>query len=178
MKKLVVVLVVSLMLVFAVGSVTLADMTVKAGYDLGGTMSSAGSSLNVDGGLALGFEYTSEMADNLMVGGGFEYQLNRKPAGSSSGFSFIPLYGLVQYKFDQFYVVGRLGYDLYNQEAAIPAGASISGGIYYGVGAGYSINQNMVVEAIYGISNASFSYMGITQTASYSKLGLSFGYKF
>lgn len=173
MKKLVLALVVSLVLVFAVGSVTMADMTAKVGYDLGGTLSSVGS-ISVDGGFSLGFEYTSKMDDNLIVGGGLEYQLARNAQGIN--ISAIPLYGLVQYKFDQFYAIGRLGYNLFTLDPTIP-GVSNSGGIYYGVGAGYSINEKMVVEAVYGISTLTMSSPLSTQTATYSKLGLSFGYK-
>jgi long-subunit fatty acid transport protein len=177
MKKLVLALIVSLVLVFAVGSVTMADMTAKVGYDLGGTFT-IGTSQSTDGGFSLGFEYTSEMGDNLMVGGGLEYQLNRNFTGFSTAFNFIPIYGLVQYKFDQFYVTGRLGYDLLSVNPAPSAPISLNGGIYYGVGAGYTIDKNMVVEAIYGIYNMSQSVVGYTTNGSYSKLGLSFGYKF
>jgi hypothetical protein len=175
MKKMVLALVVSLVLVFAVSYVSLADMTVKAAYDLGGTVSLLGASGSTDGGFSLGFEYTSEMDDNLMVGGGLEYQLPRKSNVINIG--AIPLYGLVQYKFDQFYAIGRLGYNLFTYDPA-PSSGSVGGGIYYGVGAGYSINEKMVLEAVYGISTMSFSESGITITGTYSKLGLSFGYKF
>lgn len=177
MKKLILVLVVSLVLVFAVSYVSLADVTVKAGYDLGGTLSSVGS-VPVDGGLSLGFEYTSEISDNLIVGGGLEYQLLRKVNSSPYGISCIPIYGLVQYKFSEFYAVGRFGYNLSSTDVPLLPGETWGGGIYYGVGAGMNIGENMVVEAVYGVCGISDSYMGITLTGTYSKIGLSFGYKF
>ena len=178
MKKTVLVLAVSLVLVFAVSYVSLADMTVKAGYDLGGTFSNGVSSNSIDGGFSLGFEYTSKLNDNLAIGGGLEYQLLRKVVGTPSSISFIPVYGLVKYNFDKLYLAGRLGYDIYTQDPAPPSGYSVTGGIYIGAGVGYNITENMSVEAIYGIHNMSVSFMGITQTANYSKIGLSFGYKF
>ena len=112
-----------------------------------------------------------------MVGGGLEYQFGQDIG--DCGINFIPLYGLVQYKFNQFYAVGRLGYDLFNMQNFGPPGYSFTGGIYYGVGAGYNINRNMEVEAVYGICNMSQTFLGDTiMTGTSSKLGLSFGYKF
>jgi hypothetical protein len=177
MKKLVLVLLVSLVLVFAIGYVASAEVVVKAGYDLGSTFSdNYGFSSTMDGGFSLGFEYAAEVTNNLMVGGGLEYQLPRNDS-TNTMINFIPIYGLVQYKFSQFYVVGRLGYDLYNQNPTAP-GASYTGGIYYEAGAGFNINKNMAIEAVYGINSCTGTYSSITKTGIYSKLGLSFGYKF
>lgn len=176
MKKLVLVLIVSMLLVFAVSYVASAEMVVKAGYDFGASFSTSDSgSWNLNGGISLGFEYAANVAKNLMVGGGLEYQLPRYDSdGSGTSRNFIPIYGLVQYKFSQFYVVGRLGYDLYYQNPTSPD-VSDSGGIYYAAGFGYTINKNMEIEAVYGINNVTAR---TSATATYSKLGLSFGYKF
>jgi opacity protein-like surface antigen len=150
MKKLVLALVVSLVLVFAIGYAALAESVVKVSYDLGGTLSGSGtfgsSSQSADSGFSLGYEYSTEIADNLLAGGGIEYQLSRKSAGT--GFSFIPVYGLIKYNFSQFYASGRLGYDFWTVEI-VPTGVSYSGGLTYGIGFGYNINENIVIEANY-----------------------------
>jgi hypothetical protein len=73
MKKLVLALVVSLVLVFAIGYAALAESVVKVSYDLGGTLSGSGtfgsSSQSADSGFSLGYEYSTEIADNLLAGG-------------------------------------------------------------------------------------------------------------
>jgi opacity protein-like surface antigen len=60
----------------------------------------------------------------------------------------------------------------------VPTGVSYSGGLTYGIGFGYNINENIVIEANYLINNGSASSSIANINYTYSKVGLSFGYKF
>lgn len=79
MKKLLVVLSLTMLLVLIVGTSVLANSTVKLSYDLAGNadFKSSGTSLwkpDIESGTSLGYEYTVE-SKQLEYGAGIEYQL-------------------------------------------------------------------------------------------------------
>ena len=78
MKKLFLVLVISLIFVFAVSYVTLADSALKVYYDLSGTLSVLGFSSS-DPGFSLNYEYTFD-SDKYAWGVGAEWDFDRTAA--------------------------------------------------------------------------------------------------
>lgn len=176
MKKLILALVVSLVLVFAIGASALAENTFKASYDVSGTLN-MGVSQSLDNGFSFAYEYTSEVADNICVGAGIELELTRKFTGYSDGLSCIPIYGLLKYNFDNFYINGKLGYDIFTWTNLVP-GLSTNGGLCYGAGFGINIDETNAIEIGYLVLNGTLNTGFGSISGSYSKIGVTWGFKF
>jgi hypothetical protein len=176
MKKLVVALVVSLMLVFANSMVASAESLLKVYYDPTGTLSMSGISRNTDGGFSVGYEYLTG-DEQYAYGIGVEYDLSRKVTEATVGIAWLPIYALAQYKFDQFYLTGRFGYDLCMPEQ-LSSGVTSYGGVYFGFGFGYTVSENFVLETDYSFLNGGLTDGYYSANLSYSKLSIGAGIKF
>jgi|SRR5690554_1616744 len=185
MKRIISVAMLSFLLVFMVCSVASAEVVVKGGLDMFGTVSLGMSGLSLENdtkmGISIGGEYLTEMSDGLYLGGGIEYQFNRKNEGADKGFSFIPIYGMAQYYFsDNTYLLGRIGYNFFSIEDEDDyEGVKTNGGMYFSFGAGFWVQENMILEAVYAIHNAEVEEEGYSEVDwDYSKLGVSVGFVF
>jgi len=193
MKKLsILVLVLSLVLIsgsaFAQNDMmTSGEWFIGANYDLGGSMKDDVDSYDVDAGFSITGEYVMPYRDKMSLGGGITYQLPRGVEGTdiptNSEFNFIPLYGLVKYDLEEgAYVVGHLGYNLFNGNDEFVAGGELGGGLYYAAGFGMNLAQfnnleDMNVGLMYSVNNG--THTGEDEVdVSYSKLSLTFNYNF
>lgn len=78
---------------------------------------------------------------------------------------------------DQLYLAGRVGYDLCMPEQ-LASGLSSVGGLYFGVGVGFNVSENIVLEANYCFHNGGITDGFITMDLDYSKLSIGAGFKF
>ncbi len=148
--------------------------TVGGDFDLGGTLS-ADNDWDVDSGFTIDGEYMMPAKNKLSYGGGIAYQLSRTLKDDADAeFNFIPLYGILKYHMENdAYVVGHLGYNLFNGNATFKDGEELSGGFYYAAGIGIGM-EKYNADLLYTVNNGSWG----TQDVSYSKLSLSFGMNF
>jgi len=178
MKKLLLMLAASLVLVFAVSYVALADSTLKVYYDLSGTVSAGGVSNSNDPGFSLNYEYTFN-SDKYAWGIGVEWNFDRTAVGAGSGVTWIPIYVLGQVKLsDAAYLTGKIGLDAFIPDLSDPE-VTNNPGLYLAAGFGYNISKNFVVEVDYSFLNGSMSDdFGDSASISYSKLSIGAGFKF
>lgn len=150
---------------------------------------------DIDTGISFTGEYKVPMDNNQWsFGGGITYQLDREEDIDvlASEFNFTSFYGLAQYNVlnNPLYFVGKLGYNTFNVDIPISAinnyyGTNISydesGGMFYGIGAGYTFGkeENYVFELLYSVNNAEIEIDGAdTIDFDYSKITASIGMKF
>ena len=189
MRKSLLVLVLSALLVaFSAGSV-LAGIVVKGGPDIAGkikaTLSSPGipdvsAEEDVKMGITVGGEYIVDSGNDLVYGAGFEYQLTRQiDNGNEFKFNYIPIYALGRYNFDSFYLAGKVGYNLFKIED-LTDDVTTSGGLYFGIGGGMDFDT-FQVEILYSINNGALKPKDSSEPGElkyqYSKISLSVGYK-
>lgn len=170
--------------------------------------------VDVTTGFSLSGEYKVPLEDSQWsLGAGLGYQANRNLEtgfinylnGDSNSetfnvdFNSTALYALLQYDLanEPIYLVGKLGYSITNADISnIPdsrdADVDINGGLYYGVGLGYNIGRNYVIEGLYSVNNGEVKIMQenteirrLNDTndsgsfvLGYSKFTLSIGMKF
>lgn len=190
MRKNLVVLGLSVLLVaFSAGSV-LAGVVVKGGPDIAGkvkaTISVPGipdysDEEDVKMGITVGGEYISDSGNDLVYGVGFEYQLTRQvDVEDGHEFNYIPIYALGRYNFDSFYLAGKVGYNLFKIEDLPDDDITTSGGLYFGIGGGMDFDT-FQVEFLYSINNSAVkpkdSSIPGELKYKYSKISLSVGYK-
>ena len=150
--------------------------TFGADFDLGGTLSH-NKDWDVDSGFTLDAEYVMPAKNNMKVsyGGGIAYQLSRALTDDQdSEFNFIPVYGLLKYEMQQnSYLVGHLGYNLFNANDTFKMGDELGGGFYYAAGIGVGMEQYNA-DLLYSVNKGTWG----GDDVSYSKLSLSFGMSF
>lgn len=181
MRKGLITLILSLVLVaFSAGSV-LAGIVVKVGPDVAGELDAHISpysiTYDVKTGITIGGEYILDSDKDLTFGAGFEYQLTRETEFKDK-FNFIPVYALARYQFDAFYMTVKAGYNLLQFEN-LPEEAETTGGLFYGIGGGMTFDK-FQVELLYSVNNGEIgTKTGINiMDIKYSKISLSVGYKF
>lgn len=165
----------------------------------------ANDSKSDDLGFELAAEFTRDFMSNLELGLGIAYQEHGEPKDkkyydwlkiSAPGYSSIPLYFVGKYNFKiksdiKTFIKFNLGYSfndidgefvrnadiqpLYNDISK--ASAKVEDGMYLGIGAGFEIN-NFVTELDYKTNKAEISSEGNKFGYDYSRVTLSFGYKF
>ena len=190
MKKLsILVLVLSLVLIsgsaFAQNDMMMSgEWFIGANYDMGGSLKDADDSYDTDAGFSITGEYVMPYRDKMSLGGGITYQLARKLKDSEAEFNFIPLYGLVKYDLEEgAYVVGHLGYNLFNGNDDFVGAGELGGGLYYAAGFGMNLAQfnnleDMNVGLMYSVNNGTYTEDSTETSLTYSKLSLTFNYNF
>lgn len=168
-------------------------MNVSIGMDLMGSheisMSDSTTNLDIGGtedtelGLSAVAEYTIPYNKNMNLGGGAEFQLPRKQKDYEGNFNFIPFYGLAEYKLkdNPIYLKGKVGYNFFNGDDTYTGTAgNLNGGLFYGFGGGFEIQDNITAEFIYSVNKGSVEYTGydLEGNISYSKLRAAIGFKF
>lgn len=182
MKKLLVVVSLSLALVLALSSFAMADSVIKAGYDFSGNVKGSNNvdtERDTDAGATLGYEYLFPQ-DQLEYGIGVQYQFERTVKDTNYKFNFIPVYGVLNYKFPvegdvKPYVTARLGYNFLTANDDFKNAHDTLGGLYYGAGFGVNISRQFIVEALYSENKGSLD--GGNDITNH-QISLNVGYKF
>jgi hypothetical protein len=160
--------------------------TVKIGLDMSGEHEVSGLGLSgsedVEMGFSLSVEYVAAINENLGLGAGITYQMPRSQEDFEGDFNFMPIYGLVKLRATSNdispYLIGQLGYNLFYGDSDYKGSGSLSGGIYYGIGAGIIFQKGFQVELLYSVNNGSYELLGYDFDIEYSKIGLFLGYNF
>lgn len=163
------------------------EFIIKAGFQPQASVSVDGDDEDLNMGISAGVEYFKYFGNIIAAGAGAVYDLPRKFKDDDfeGNVSFLPMYVGVKVRTplhglenNYAFLAGRLGYSafMYNDIDNIK---SSSGGLYYSVGIGVSINV-IVLEAVYSISNFSFKdkFSGKKEDGKYSTIGIYAGFKF
>jgi len=183
MKKLTVLLLVMALLVFS-GSALAQNQgyfEAKFGLDVMGEIDDEGDTYDVETGYTLTGEYKIPMDAMWTYGGGVAFQIDREVDNSAkTEINFTPFYALAQYNLEnsQTYLLSRLGFNLFDGSTE---GLEYNGGLYYGLGAGFTFGQSnqYVADFIYSVNNGETEDdAGNTFDIEYSKVTMSVGMKF
>ncbi|MDR0486579.1 MAG: hypothetical protein LBH29_07670, partial [Elusimicrobiota bacterium] len=144
-----------------------ADISVKAGIDIGGMK---GDNLgNMGNGISLAGEYLWSFATGIIsIGAGAEYL---EPRGN---FSCLPIYATGMLKIPITGVYGKVNLG-YIPVIDIKGVSGVKGGVYTAGAIGWDILLGLFLEASYGIYNFSADNQA---DSYYSKVSLSVGYRF
>ena len=185
MKKTSILVVFVLLFLSISGSTVLAQGTLKLGMEPGGDLSTNISGYMLGYGVEKGFsvagEYLLDLNEQVALGGGIEYQFNRKVKGLDTGFNFIPLYGTLKLQaplsegFNS-YFTGKIGYNYLSLSESLQ-NLDYGGGFFYSLGTGLDLNERYAVEVEYAVNQAELGYL-LKQPFNYSKIRLAVGYKF
>ena len=182
MRK-VLVIVMVLMLVCS-GAVLAADgyFNAKLGLDFSGVQEfSSGGNFDIDNGFTIAGEYLVPYSDTVDFGAGLAYQfargINESGVPNDVEFNFTSLYGLARYKMEKAYLVGQLGFNLFDGSDAYKGGAELEGGLYYGFGAGMDLSEKMFGEILYSVNNG-IEVEGTSVNVRNSQISLMLGYTF
>lgn len=182
MKKLTVLLLVMALLVFS-GSALAQNQgyfEAKFGLDVMGEIDrDPGTSEDVETGYTLTGEYKIPMDAMWTYGAGVSYQLGREvDVTNGDDFNFTSVYALGQYNLEDSptYLLGQLGFATLDGDKY----DDYSGGLYYGLGAGFNFGQSnqYVAEFIYSVNSGEYDNGGTTVDVDYSKISMSVGMKF
>lgn len=146
---------------------------------------------DVNVGISPAMEYLFQY-NALLFGLGAEYQVQRtvkfSPDGTDSKMGFIPLYGTVRYQimsqrnFNPEFAA-QVGYNfLTADDDYLEYDAEVSGGLYWGIGAGIAIQQKYLVQLMYktnyGKYEAEIDDADYNADITNTQLNLSLNYRF
>ena len=164
---------------------------VKFGIDFGGTHEASGPGGTADAdsvqtGFTIAGELFASVNKNVDLGGGILFQLPREIefGGTGAGeFTFMPIYALIRVKSvsDKIapYGIGQLGWNLlFDGDSDYKGPFSLSGGLYYGIGAGVLIKKRFAVEALYSVNKGEADYLGASADVTNTQFTLNFGINF
>ena len=160
-------------------SFSLLSAQLRIGADAGAKYSVESGIMETRQDMETGFTLGYDHLFNDNFGAGFEYQLNREikdSGGSKLGFTSI--YGVAKYPFSpQAYGVARVGYAV--SLALDPKDdLDASGGLMFGIGGGFNVNENIGIEAGYYLNNGTLSYGDEDFDIEVSRLHLGLAYSF
>ncbi len=198
MKRVFIVLLVTLILTLSFSTLTMAASKVMVSYDMGGKYNASkdlwwdddNKIYDTDSGFSVGFEFTN---DNRKVefGFGLESQLERSLTDfDNAEFKFDNMYGVMyinmsdEKNFAPFFV-GRVGFNMHSgnntyKKDVFNLDTELSNGLYYAVGFGFN-SERTLAELLYTVNNSritSNSDSDFKRNISYSKMSFVFGYKF
>lgn len=160
----------------------------NVGIDFAGNhKAELGSSSNFDTkmGFSLGAEYLSPASENLLLGAGFKYNVNRKLENSDAAFGLSPLYATgiyVNKSAEQTvwpFAKVNLGYNiLFSGNDDYKGSASLKGGLYYGIGFGAIIQENIFVDLMYSSYAGTMELYGFELDITDTHVGMTVGYAF
>ena len=163
---------------------------------LAGTTAVETTGLSFDGtadpGFAVAGEYLLSAPNNVQYGGGLEYQLQRRWATVAgidvtpdNTFNYAPIYATAKLLLPTRninltpFVKGNLGYNaIFSGNEPFTTGATLTGGLYYAIGAGLIANKRLDFELMYNMYRGTVSAAGINANFNYGALSLSAGYNF
>ena len=162
---------------------------VRLSIDMAGTLAAEATGVSVPDedsklGITLGYDHVLGSASGMDFGAGLEYQLNRDIDVENGGkFGFTSILGFGNYNISESMYAGlRVGYAIMftmkDKDGNEIEGVDFKGGIMYGLGGGYNINDKMAVEVSYN-SNAGTmeaTVGGSSIDIGYTRLRISFLY--
>jgi hypothetical protein len=187
MKKLQWLIAVAILMALAPAHNALAGGALKLGLDVSGNheFSYGGDSENfdVETGLSFAGEFYAALNRNVDLGAGIILQMPRSLEDYTGTFNFIPLYGVLRLKLDNQgatpYFIGQLGYNLFFGDSDYKGSADLEGGLYYGIGGGVIINQNILIELLYSVNRGTYGGLnGVDFDVDYSYIAINFGINF
>jgi hypothetical protein len=136
-------------------------------------------------GISPSVEYMMQY-QSILYGLGLEYQLQRKIEfdGEELGkFGFIPIYLVGRYQFTlpgtiTPEAVAQLGYNIFTANDDYKGDGDLSGGLYYGIGAGVTIQKKYLVQLMYKANAGGWEYSGLNADMTNSQINLGLGYRF
>ena len=137
---------------------------------------------DTDMGITVGYDHM--LSDNMGVGG--EYQVNRAQTvdGEEEGkFGFTSVYGVGKIDLGSLYAVARAGYALmFSGDNTYKEDVDLKGGLMYGIGVGFKLNDNMAVEGGYysnaGTGSISEDGLSLDMDVTYTRVNASLVYSF
>jgi len=158
------------------------EFIIKAGYDWNGDYEADGEKISAPNGASFGAEFYCYIKNILGIGVGVDGCNPRNAKFDKGEFYTIPMYLSIKlrsqptqpYKYG--YVVGHVGYNLFNPDDTLQKSVDMEGGLYYGCGIGIVVNH-IVLELLYSINNGK---AGKEEKVDfkYSKYTASVGYAF
>lgn len=163
-----------------------ADFNAKIGMDFMGSMDlsyeGTGVNLDVNPSFTVAGEYSVPLDNDVELGTGVSLQAPRlsaeEGASDDDTYNFISLYGLAKYDLDQIYLLGQLGYSVFNTSDVSDTNLSTIGGLYYGMGAGMYISEQVFGELLYSVNNGGITDNIDTVDVKNSQLSLMVGVSF
>jgi hypothetical protein len=186
MKKLYWLIAFAILMALVPAHYALAGGALKLGLDFSGDheFSYSGDSENfdVETGLSFAGEFYAALNRNVDLGAGIILQMPRSLEDYTGTFNFIPLYGVMRLKLDNQgatpYFIGQLGYSLFFGDSDYKGSADLEGGLYYGIGGGVIINQNILIELLYAVSRGTYGLDGVDFDVDYYYITLNLGINF
>ncbi len=164
------------------------ELDIKAGFNLMSNVKIDDFDFDesVDPAFTAGVDFFYYVMPELAIGAGVSYVFNSKidntgPRSIKAGWT--NLYAQAKYVFDlgddlfnNIYHLAQVGYGMLRLD---PDALEDSNGLYWGIGAGTTIKECVVLELLYSNSNATIKDGPIyTSDLKYSTLQLKVGYKF
>lgn len=135
----------------------------SSGYYYRGTLYSWNLSANADvkNGISMTGEYVGFINRSIGIGAGITYQVSREEEDYAGEFSFMPIYGLIKFRFADSinypYLVGQLGYNIFEADDDFTmGGGSLENGTYYGLGGGITFKNDFILEFLYSVHKGKF----------------------
>ncbi len=170
--------------VFAADEGTM-ELDIKAGFNLMSSAEVESESQDIDPAFTAGVDFFYYVMPQLAIGAGVQYVFNSEVAdshGMKAGWT--NLYAQAKYVFEtgsdifnNVYPLVQIGYGILRTD---PDEDFVdSNGLYWGIGAGTTINKCIVLELLYSNGNATLKLdPWTTGDLKYSTIQLKVGYKF
>jgi hypothetical protein len=158
-----------------------AEVAIKGGVDVGGTLDVEGTDFDVDTGFSVAGEFTKSVAKIVSLGAGAEFQFPRSTESGSGTFNFIPVYALGKIQIPiplNPYASAKVGYNFFLGNDDFKGGGSLKGGLHYGFGVGISLFKLLLAEGSYSIHNGVYESGGGDSDITYSTFSIKAGVKF
>lgn len=155
------------------GAAQYSDLSVNSGW------------FGTNTGIGIGAEGMYDVFGGLNVGAGAQYLFNREMSDNTDAtFGYVPLYGLIAYKLDlglvSPYAISRIGYGFAVANDTYENGASLTGGFYFTIGGGATVNipntpVGVFAEGNYALDDSTWSNNGTDVHLAYGRFDLSAG---
>ena len=156
-------------------------LDVAGNHHLTGNTNSHNS--DVDTGLSPCIEIMAQDT-SILYGFGAEYQIQRKVEfrNNPGKIGFIPLYGVARYQIPinsgvKPELIGQVGYNFITADNEYKAGATLNGGIYWGLGGGLVIDR-FVGQLLFKTNYGTWKYRNDTGSIINTEINLSAGVRF
>ena len=160
------------------------ELDIKAGFNL---MSSVDIDIegdfDVDPAFTAGVDFFYYVMPELAIGAGVSYVFNADLKDAPVKAGYTNLYAQAKYVFEtgndifnNVYPLVQLGYGMMRLDPE--DGIDTENGLYWGIGAGTTINKCVVLELLYSKDNSKFKIEGHNLDVKYSTIQLKVGYKF
>ena len=160
------------------------ELDIKAGFNLMSNVDIDGYDSDVDPAFTAGVDFFYYVMPQLAIGAGVSYIFNSDVKDTPVKAGWTNLYAQAKYVFEtgndifnNVYPLVQLGYGMLRIDP--DDGVDPESGLYWGIGAGTTINKCVVLELLYSNTNGKLKPGGpVSVDIKYSTLQLKVGYKF